>query len=152
MRWLRIWVSGPFVGLAGFMPHLGCPVPVLVRTNEQKYREAYRETSRQTVIPERCENFQRVARFIKTQVCAEKAYCTGKLAVKHFHPTPSLSLPFTSNPPSLPPPPLIPQSQSPYLPQSGRIFLFPPCTSDFRATPGCCPTRKGFKAYVVIIQ
>jgi len=27
-RWLRIWVSGPFVGLAGLMPHFWCPVPV----------------------------------------------------------------------------------------------------------------------------
>ena len=43
-----LWVS------AGFMPHLGCSVPVQVRTNEQTYRETqhrltYRETAERPV-------------------------------------------------------------------------------------------------------
>jgi len=33
------------VGLTGLMPYLGCPIPVLVRTNKQTYRETYRGTS-----------------------------------------------------------------------------------------------------------
>ena len=47
---VKLWVSGLFVGLAGLMPHSGCPVPVKVRTNEQSYHFSLYRTAALTTL------------------------------------------------------------------------------------------------------
>ena len=60
-----MWISRPVVGLAGTMFHFWCPIPVLVRTNnEQTYRETYRERKACALNIEPCTDGRRYRVFL----------------------------------------------------------------------------------------